>query len=122
MKSYPCPSCGHAMSISARGHSSNSPYRRTRDHILPRERGGLGVMYGDTRNIRIMCARCNGILADCFHCVGALACVRAVASNEPSAKQITVIRMLLCQWQFGKICERTRKAIADEKDARDGSG
>lgn len=48
------------------------PFRPTRDHILPRARGG--TLDGETSNIRICCQRCNELRGALGHCTGALAC------------------------------------------------
>ncbi len=70
----PCPLCGVTMTV-----PSHRPSAVSRDHILPRERGGRFVIHGDTRNRRLICVGCNGRLGTCGHCVGALACVYAVS-------------------------------------------
>lgn len=75
-----CPQCGMSMLVHPLGPDIKNPRRKSEDHILPKERGGLRIMYGDVRNTRIMCQNCNGLLASCFHCIGALACVRTVAA------------------------------------------
>jgi len=49
-----CPSCGHHFE----GHPE-SPYRPTRDHIVPRSQGGKG--HG---NYQLLCAVCNEAKAD----------------------------------------------------------
>lgn len=61
------------------GHTN--PRRRTRDHILPRSRGGVWRIYEDTINLRPMCAACNQNLSITGHCIGAFACVAAVAKD-----------------------------------------
>jgi hypothetical protein len=40
----------------------------TRDHILPRSAGGVGIMHGDTINIRKVCAKCNSMRACAGDC------------------------------------------------------
>lgn len=74
-----CPRCG--MTYTAPWNSSR---RKSRDHILPRERGaGNGSMiHGDVRNVEIMCQECNSLRAACGHCWGAVACVLAISENR----------------------------------------
>jgi hypothetical protein len=79
----------------------------TRDHILPKERGGKLLMHGDTRNARIICAACNYLLGACFHCVGVAACVRSVAADERQ-NPYRVIRA----WGISKRVGRLRAGIA----------
>ena len=74
----PCPQCGKPMR-DYHGMMGSSPYRMSRDHIRPREWGGTVRTYGDTRNVRVMCQDCNGLIAACGHCAAAAACVRDVA-------------------------------------------
>lgn len=64
---------------------------RTRDHIRP------ASWYGDDTdsNIRFCCALCNELRAQCGHCVGALACARAVAGDVGFSPRV-VIR----SWRF----------------------
>lgn len=68
-----CPICLREMSSR---HPSNER-RPSRDHILPLSEGGRNV----PDNIRIVCARCNTLLAACGHCIGAVACVLTVDRN-----------------------------------------
>lgn len=71
-----CPRCRRTM---IRG--GNSPYRPTRDHILPVSRGGDIFIHGSVPNYRLMCGDCNGLLAMCGHCPGAEAAVRDVSRD-----------------------------------------
>lgn len=74
-----CPQCGEIMLPS--DWDTAHPKRMSRDHILPRARGGQWILHGDTVNWRLMCQECNGIIAAVGHCAGAAACVRAVAQD-----------------------------------------
>ena len=87
-----CPYCRCGMQRPRKGQNrQQDPYRRTRDHIRPRGWGG-----SDTAdNIRHCCGRCNQQRAQCSHCIGALACARAVA-RDTGAPVAQVIRV----WRF----------------------
>lgn len=90
------------------------PHRASRDHILPQEWGGTdhvhpglrsrivvrGYMQPATRNIQIVCIRCNGRRASCLHCWALVACVDAVAKDTRS-KFRTVYRA----WKLGRVRE-----------------
>lgn len=90
-----CRLCGSRMTVSGE-------HRASADHILPKERGGSFRMFPDrpraeapqdrgyVRNHRIMCQRCNGLLAACGHCVAALASVRAVAAHAPQDARLAL--------------------------------
>ncbi len=78
-----CPLC--SSKYAGEGHSLHHPMRRSRDHILPRIRGGVFRMYGDTRNLRQMCQRCNERLAKSGFCIGAYACIDSVAKDISKA-------------------------------------
>lgn len=99
----PCPQCGRAMLVNPIGGDISHPWRQSRDHILPRERGGTRFIHGRTRNIRLMCQECNGLLAACLHCVGAVACARDVAQARG-----TKVGTVLNQWGMGQRAEIAR--------------
>ncbi len=73
-----CPHCGCRMV--ARNRRGKQPWEQcpTRDHILPREWGGRTT----PDNLRWCCRRCNQNRVYTGHCVGALACVYAVAKSS----------------------------------------
>lgn len=106
-----CPMCGVLMRANSR-LPNPSPYRVSRDHILPRARGGTAALPEGVRNERIICQSCNSDIQACCHCVGLLACVRAVAADSKTTKVVIMKR-----WRIGAVraelglreC-RTRKA------------
>lgn len=112
-----CPQCRRPMMD---GYSH--PRRPSRDHILPKSRGGYLVIHDDVRNWRPMCQECNGLLAAAYHCVGAAACARDVAAAT-DRKVKTVLRgwgfsrivMALIRRDIGVVrrqqCEATRRAF-----------
>lgn len=57
------------------------PNQISRDHILIQALGGFDVIHGDVRNVVVICRSCNMLRAECFHCWGAVACVRSVAES-----------------------------------------
>ena len=87
-----CPMCGWPMVVRDHGHQG----RRSEDHILPRQRGGKRVLFGDVRNIRIICQDCNGQLQACNHCRGMLACVRDIARQEGVR-----VGVIMRRWKLG---------------------
>lgn len=54
------------------------------DHIMPRSRGGRSTR----DNLRTCCRRCNALRQECGECVGALACVLAVAGRGSPSRNI----------------------------------
>jgi hypothetical protein len=70
-----CPLCGVEMIRG--GNRRMYPQTRSRDHILPKRDGHGSHIYGDTRNIRIVCQSCNGLLDRLGQCPGAVACYLA---------------------------------------------
>lgn len=54
------------------------PLRRSRDHIIKYVDGGRVFIHRDTRNIRIVCQRCNGLLNEFQQCPGAVVCLLSV--------------------------------------------
>lgn len=83
-----CPICGKPM-IRQNWHVR----RPSRDHIRPRELGGDDA----PDNKRLMCQHCNSLRAFAGHCLGALACARAVADENPYA-----VLQILKSWRLGK--------------------
>lgn len=71
-----CPICSVPMIRKGADWESRG---RTRDHILPRCRGGSHR----PENIRIICRRCNETLGAFGNCVGAVAAMRAVIGRQP---------------------------------------
>jgi hypothetical protein len=68
-----CPYCGRAIRGWETG--AHNEWAATRDHIFPKAWGGANT----ADNIRIVCNACNVLRGAAGHCLGALACVRAVA-------------------------------------------
>src|SRR5579859_4677416 len=71
-----CPYCGHQMTFPGRDGRMGVRTRSV-DHIMPREWGGDNT----SENRRIVCRTCNELRAAAGHCLGALACARAVSQN-----------------------------------------
>ncbi len=90
-----CPICGYQMMGERR--------RPSRDRILP---GAWGGTYRHD-NLRIICQLCNAFRAAAGHCLGALACARAVARN---ARQNEVLMMQ--RWEFGRLAAETDRYMA----------
>ena len=76
---YRCPRCNVAMVKTSRTPNPRAP---SIDHILPKVRGGRMFIHGDVRNWRLLCCGCNNFLAICGHCPGAVAAVKAVATDK----------------------------------------
>lgn len=83
-----CPRCHDLYGV--------GPKARTRDHILPRNLGGLFVMYGDVNNQVIMCAECNQWRGTCGHCWGVVACIDAVVLDGEMTR-----RQVYRKWKMG---------------------
>lgn len=64
------------------------PRRRSRDHICPTSWGGPNR----ADNIRHVCQDCNSLRAACGHCIGALACARAVAADIGQRPLTIIVR------------------------------
>ena len=78
-----CPYCKRPMTS---GKKVNNPTRASRDHILPRQWGGLdswGTEHAP-RNLRWCCQECNNLRAAVGHCIGALACLATVTPHKAS--------------------------------------
>lgn len=87
-----CPRCNRPYNNDAR--------RISADHILPKERGGKLVMFGDVRNSAPMCQECNGWRAACGHCWGLAACIAAVVA-ETGLSRAKVYQ----KWQTGRVVQ-----------------
>ena len=75
----PCPDCGFQMVRSPRGTGrGQSSLDASLDHIRPRAQGGSDRL----ENLRVVCKLCNQSRAAADHCVGAMACVRAVLGRR----------------------------------------
>lgn len=88
-----CPYCGVEMRRPRQRVRQLKSYRPpencpTNDHILPKARGGQDV----AENYRRVCLSCNRMRGAVGHCIGALACVRAVAGAR-NMNQLAVIRL-----------------------------
>ncbi len=79
--------------------------RATRDHIVPQMEGGTTFLAWSyalppalrVRNWKWACGECNGLRAACGHCVGAMACLQAVASSVKMRPNL-----VLRAWNRGK--------------------
>lgn len=90
-----CPRCRKAYQPGV-----TAPHHKSRDHILPVERGG-GMFGGGgrvkgVRNILIMCQECNSLRAEAGHCWGALACAADIAGLHGIS-----VRTIMRRWRFG---------------------
>lgn len=74
----PCPHCGFAMVPAARKAGPQTTLDASLDHIIPRAARGSH----NPENLRVVCKLCNQSRAVTEHCVGALACVRAVLERR----------------------------------------
>lgn len=92
----PCPVCNGVMA-KANAAGSN-PRRRTVDHMLPQVRGGQNLMYGDTRNTRIMCQACNQGIEAAGYCIAAFACATDVARSRR-----VKVNVIMREWRFGML-------------------
>ena len=105
-----CPICGVVMPQQPGTNTSAYMFRRSADHILPQSRGGRKKIHGDTKNTRIVCQTCNELLACCGHCIGAMACVRAVTRTMGPVK-FPDKRMAMRWWKKMKTEDRNRVGI-----------
>ena len=81
-----CPYCGFAMERNKGGSTAGKTLMATLDHILPQVAGGSD----HPENLRIVCQLCNGSRGATGHCVGALACVRAVLGRKrPTESEVS---------------------------------
>lgn len=74
----PCPHCGFPMAPPARRGGPQTTLDASLDHIVPLCAGGSN----NPENLRVVCKLCNQSRAVAGHCVGALACVRAVLGRK----------------------------------------
>lgn len=69
----------------------------SRDHIIPREWGGMDTLWwdesGEVRNVKPACVKCNQLRARCGHCVGAMAAVRRLPPYRLDAAVATTDKM-----------------------------
>lgn len=107
-----CPICTCRMTTGR----FTSPATRTRDHILPKFRGGMRTIHGDVTNVRVMCQECNNRIAQCGQCIGAFACAYEV--SEYSGQGFWDV---LRDWGFGRITERLIRNAMDRVAAEDRS-
>lgn len=68
-----CPHCGFQMS-----KDRSATNGATLDHILPQAANGSH----HRSNLRVVCKLCNQTRAATGHCIGAMACVRAVLERK----------------------------------------
>lgn len=96
-----CPLCKLAMTV-LHVNGVGARRRMSKDHILPRVWGGgrLGVIAVNTRWV---CQECNQQRAACGHCVGALACVRTVASES-----CVPVSAVMRHWKMGTVAQTIR--------------
>ncbi len=92
-------------------NASSHPQRKSFDHRLPRSRGASRLPDG-VNNFRTMCQACNGLLAAAGHCVGAVACLRAV-SDDMCSTPVAVFR----KWRMSKVWNTDQ-----EREARKNVG
>jgi hypothetical protein len=102
-----CPICG----VKLRSGSAN-PHRKSRDHILPLDRGGGDFIHGDTPNLAVMCQACNGFRARCFHCWALVACVRDVAKARGVATKV-----VYHEWRVGSVIARAQMEASAKRNA-----
>lgn len=93
-----CPVCGYQM--------TGERWRESRDRILP---GAWGGQYRP-ENIRIICQLCNTLRAQAGHCIGALACARAVTGNARGGEA-----MIMQLWGFGTLAAAVDKRMVTPK-------
>jgi hypothetical protein len=97
-----CPVCSRAYTLAGDA-------LMTRDHIMPVVWGGSASFYGIgivDRVTRRMCHRCNSYRGAVGHCIGALACVLAVAGDECIKPSIIIRR-----WRFFALPSIGRKSM-----------
>lgn len=93
-----CPRCNRQFLGHQRGPSNGAqnPRQRTRDHILPQAWGARSVLYGDVRNIVIICAECNNFRQMAFDCWAMAACIDAVRVEFGLTR-----RQMFKRWKLG---------------------
>lgn len=90
MRTSNCVYCSRPMVGGAKGSHNTHVRRYSRDHIFPVE-WGL-VPDPDAINIRICCQECNSLRGNVGHCIGAMACVMAVARTERQGAHLVARR------------------------------
>lgn len=111
-----CPHCGCVMQ---RQTAISKPRRLSRDHILPVEWGGDNT-WGDEnapRNYRWCCQECNNLRGSIGHCVGALACVIAVARTS---RQTTLF--VAKGWGLQRMATLIQRPQRGRRQRRGGGG
>ncbi len=91
----------------------------TRDHVIPQCEGEYLFLRWSyalppalrVRNWKWACAECNGLRAACGHCVGAMACVTAVAKSLKMRPNL-----VLRQWNRGYVM--TKAELKERRAAR----
>lgn len=85
-----CCYCGRPFRpLRATGRAGCKPDAASRDHILPKSRGGA-PRYMDVSNIRICCRRCNELRGGMGHCTGALLIFLGLLP-EPTADSVRTL-------------------------------
>lgn len=91
-----CPRCG--ISYNLAGPATSDPTAPSRDHILPKVRGGRDTIHGGVPNVVIICRTCNAWRGSCGHCWGAAACVDAVAASDGATR-----REVFRRWELHRL-------------------
>lgn len=108
-----CPICNNRMNY-AKGYIGGE--KATRDHILPRARGGDRLcMMSDVRNITIICKTCNETRGKADHCWAVVACARAIVEHKHVDSRNRRVRQLLSDWQGERDRNRLTFAITRTK-------
>ncbi len=104
-----CPRCGHLL---MKGNANgNLRYRKSLDHILPKERGGNKTYKKlSIQNIEIICNECNNLRENCGHCWAALACVRTVAADTKQNEW-----QIMRAWGIGQVRRQMYEETAIQK-------
>ena len=79
----------------------------TDDHIVPLSRGGRRQMYGDTKNIRRICNRCNSMLTS-----GLMGCFVPIILARYTSEELRVTpKLVLMAWGFIHIRKKLRNKV-----------
>jgi hypothetical protein len=110
-----CPHCGFEMTPTKSGETVATSLTETFDHILPLAANGSD----HPENLRLICFLCNQSRAASGHCVGALACVRAVLG-----RQRPPVRDVYLTWRHwwtmvSRRCPAAARGSADLRTAQD---
>ena len=102
-----CPCC--SMPMTTRKSRNPPPEKATRDHILPRARGGelLSLAVPGVRNIRIICKRCNERRGLADHCWALVMCAKAIREKQRHG----TVEGLLQRWQSERM--RAEQILGD---------